>query len=112
MKFQKKNKRNIKHQFFFLPYPTFIVQIIKNRHLFYKCFICLKTFQTKYRLKRFDIKMFQKKIININNSCNETLTSNIQNNININNSSFLTFEKNSKIKKKNYRHIISILGVI
>lgn len=101
MKFQKKNIRNIKHQFFFLPYPTFIVQIIKNRHLFYKCFICLKAFPTKYRLKRHLIsKCFKnKKSININNTCKETQASDIQNNIDINNSSILTFEKEFKNKK-------------
>ena len=52
----KKNKReikrNIKHQFYYLPYPTFLIKKVINGKTKYKCFICSKFFPTKSRLSR------------------------------------------------------------
>ena len=51
MKFvSKKQKRNTRSQFFYLPHPTFLIIYFDNGKHYYKCFVCKKLFPTKYRL--------------------------------------------------------------
>ena len=46
-KYKKEIKQNIKHQFFYLPYPTFLVNKVINDKTKYICFIYSKFFPTK-----------------------------------------------------------------
>ena len=96
----KRIKRNIKHQFYYLPYPTFLTMKVINDKTLYKCFICSKCFPTKSRLSRhFTQTNCLKKNKTISSFINRKKNNIINNDTSFNKSSIIFIE--NKFKEKN-----------
>lgn len=100
IKKKRETKRNIRHQFYYLPYPTFLIINIINDKSFYKCFICSKFFPTKSRLSRHFIQTnCLKKNKHFSTIIKQKNNNTINNDFAFNKSSILYLE--NKFKEKN-----------
>lgn len=97
-------KRNIKHQFYYFPYPTFLIMKAINDKTLYKCFICSKFFPTKSRLSRHFIQTNCLKKIRIFQHLQKQKYNIINHDISFTKSSIIIIEKKFKEKISKYQH--------
>ncbi len=98
-----KKHRNVRNQFFYLLYPTFIIKIFYKDRYYYKCFICSKLFKNKYSLSRhlYFTKCLKQKSNNFySKSKFNHFAEPIKNILTIANPSLRSFEKDFINKKK------------
>ena len=86
--------RNTKNQFWYLPYPIFIIKHKSGDKHYYPCFKCRKAFKTRYRLSKhiYYSRCLKKDITFINNRLNKNENNkNSKKDFTINNSSLQCF---------------------
>ena len=95
--------RNTKNQFWYPPYPIFIIKHKSGDKHYYPCFKCRKAFKKRYRLSRYMYysRFLKKDIIFINNRLNiNENNKNSKKDFTINNSSLITYVNDFKNKKR------------
>lgn len=116
MKNKEKHKQRLrKNQFYYLPYPTFLIQIKSNYNYYNKCFLCHKIFKTKYRLSLYLVRTKRKCVKNRFpllklDSSDNMAAKNIHKNFIINDSSLKELEMEFSKEKRNFIYFISYMN--